>query len=44
MAIEASGCAGRSASIGDQYEIKLNNGILGVQQPGVVGSMSYMTP
>ena len=44
MAIEASGCVGRSASIGDQYEIKLNNGILGVQQPGVVGSMSYMTP
>lgn len=33
-----------SASIADDYEIKLNNGILGVQQPGVVGSMSYMTP
>ena len=33
-----------AASIADDYEIKLNNGILGVQQPGVVGSMSYMTP
>ena len=33
-----------SAAIGDDYETKLNNGILGTQQPGVVGSLSYMTP
>ena len=33
-----------SASIADDYEVKLNNGIMGVQQPGVVGSMSNMTP
>lgn len=28
----------------DGYETKLLNGILGVQQPGVMGSLSYMTP
>lgn len=33
-----------SAAEADAYEIKLLNGILGVQQPGVVGSLSYMTP
>ena len=33
-----------AASLCDDYEIKLINGILGVQQPGVVGSLSYMTP
>ena len=33
-----------SVAVADAYERRLLNGILGVQQPGVVGSMSYMTP
>ena len=31
-------------ALADEYEVKLLNGILGVQQPGVIGSLSYMTP
>jgi|EP01047_Picozoa_sp_COSAG01_P026933 DUF1680 family protein len=33
-----------AASLADDYEIKMSNGILGVQRPNAVGSMSYMTP
>ena len=33
-----------SSLISDDYEVKLVNGILGTQQRGVMGSMSYMTP
>ena len=33
-----------TAALADAFEAKLLNGILGVQQPGVVGSLSYMTP
>jgi hypothetical protein len=31
-------------SVADGYERKLLNSILGVQRPGVVGALSYMTP
>ena len=33
-----------SVAAADTYERRLLNGILGTQRPGVVGSMSYMTP
>ena len=33
-----------SAQLGDDYEHKLTNGVLGIQQPGEPGAMVYMTP
>lgn len=33
-----------SAALGDDYEHKVNNGVIGIQHPGEVGTMVYMTP
>jgi hypothetical protein len=33
-----------SAALGDDYEHKLTNGVLGIQKPGEPGTMVYMTP
>ena len=33
-----------SAALGDEYEAKVNNGVIGIQEPHVVGGMIYMTP
>ena len=32
-----------SAALGDDYEHKVNNGVLGIQKSGEVGQMVYMT-
>lgn len=33
-----------SAALGDDYEHKINNGVIGIQHPGELGTMVYMTP
>ena len=33
-----------TATIGDDYEHKVNNGVIGIQKPNHVGTMIYMTP
>jgi DUF1680 family protein len=33
-----------SAALADDYEAKVNNGVIGIQEPNTVGSMIYMTP
>ena len=33
-----------TAALGDDYEHKINNGVLGIQHPQEVGTMVYMTP
>ena len=32
-----------SAALGDDYEHKVNNGVIGIQNPSAVGAMTYMT-
>ena len=33
-----------SAALGDDYEHKINNGVIGIQKPSSIGTMVYMTP
>ena len=33
-----------SAALGDDYEHKIQNGVLGIQKPTEIGTMIYMTP
>ena len=37
-------CWAPSAALGDDYEAKVNNGVIGIQHPDTVGAMTYMTP
>jgi len=33
-----------TAALGDDYEHKINNGVIGIQHPQEVGTMVYRTP